>query len=108
MSASIPAATAPPLWITPHARTGSGSDRSFNPDSIIDLQAVLESSLQKVYFIRVNRDLTILFQRTAIVGQQDLMAKTANFDHGRGVGDIADAIFDACMVAKQMDQKEPA
>jgi hypothetical protein len=85
----------------------SASDQSFDPDSLTDIQRVLEEFLQKSYWIQVGRDLTGLFQWSVIVGQQGLIAKGASFEHGKGVGDIADAIFDACIAAKQMDRREP-
>jgi hypothetical protein len=69
------------------------------------LQRVLEEFLQKNYWIQVGRDMSSLFQWTAIVGQQNLMAKGACFDHAKGVVDIADAIFDAYIAAKQMDRR---
>jgi hypothetical protein len=82
------------------------SDRRFNPDSITDLQRVLEEFLGNRYWIQLNRDLTGLFQWTAIVGQQGLIDKQANFEQGKGVGNIAEAVFDACVAARQMDKRD--
>ena len=79
--------------------------RSVDTDSITDLQRVLEEFLGNRYWIQLNRDLTGLFQWTAIVGQQGLIDKQASFEQGKGVGNIAEAVFDACVAAKQMDRR---
>jgi hypothetical protein len=86
----------------------TGSILSFNPDSVEDLQAVLEKFLGDRFFIQIGRNKTSLFHWDVIVGQQNLMAPGASSENSRGVGEsLPDAIFDACVAAAHMDKRKP-
>jgi hypothetical protein len=85
-----------------------GSNRTFNPDNFTDLQRVLEEFLGDRFIIQMGRNKTSLFHWDVIVGQQNLTAPGASYEHGRGVGEsLVDAIFDACVAAAYMYIKNP-
>jgi hypothetical protein len=86
-----------------------GSNRTFNPDDLTDLQHILEEFLGDRFFIQVGRNRTSLFHWEVIVGQQNISAPGASYEHSRGVGEnLADAILDACVAAALMDRRGTA
>jgi hypothetical protein len=76
---------------------------SFNPDSMWQLQEVLQEFLGNSYYIQINRGTSNLFHWRVIVGWQNGSDKSKNTEQAVGVGeDTWDAIFDACVAAAHM------
>jgi len=82
---------------------GEGDLDAFNFEDAADVQASLEQFLGEHFFIQINRGTTSLFKWSVIVGPQNLLGATPNFDIGRGDSDdLFDAIFDACVNAARL------
>ncbi len=71
-----------------------------------DIQQVLGDFLRDRFSIQFNRGMTGMFQWSVIVGQRGFIEKGATAEHGRGVGDLGEAIFNACIAAKGLDKRE--